>query len=103
MKRLQSIGGKEEDDFTQPFTPFSPFRPIATAVKNSEFPLDVKESMFLLLGLPVHCTLYLEPRKISREVIQRSVLKWDSNEWHRTYEDMGQCFQDFSNGLAVHL
>lgn len=47
----QSVGGTEEDYFPQLFTPFSSLRPVTTPVKNFSVPLDVKEIMFLLLGL----------------------------------------------------
>lgn len=35
----------------QPFAPFSSFRRLTTALENLEFPLDIKESMFLLPGM----------------------------------------------------
>lgn len=46
------MGGTEKDDSPQLFIPFSSFRPVKTAFEDFEFPLDVKESMCLLLGLP---------------------------------------------------
>lgn len=48
----QFVEGKVEDKFSKIFTPFSCFRPVTTACKNFEFPLDVKDSMFLLQSLP---------------------------------------------------
>lgn len=40
-----------KDDFPQVFTPFSSLWPVTTAFESFEFPLDFKESMFLLLSL----------------------------------------------------
>ncbi|KAJ7423281.1 hypothetical protein BTVI_10489 [Pitangus sulphuratus] len=52
-------------------------RPGTTTFENSEFPLDVKESMFLLLTLPgllnvVH-TMFRVKKEISMEVIHSEI------------------------------
>lgn len=41
-----------EDDFPQLSTSFFSFRPVTTAFKTFEFPLVVKEIIFLSLSLP---------------------------------------------------
>lgn len=41
-----------KDYFPQLFNPFSSLRPVTTALEDFEFPLDIKESMLLLLSLP---------------------------------------------------
>ncbi|KAJ7415200.1 hypothetical protein BTVI_38934 [Pitangus sulphuratus] len=80
-------------------------RPITTAFEIFEFPLDVKESMCLLLSLSdllsVVYIMFRVKKEISREVIQRSTLRVDSQEWHGMWEKIGQYLEDF-NGLEVH-
>lgn len=71
----QPVVGTGEDDFPQPFTSFSSFRPGTITFEDFEFPLGVKESMFLLLSLPgllsaVH-TMFRVRTGISREVVLR--------------------------------
>lgn len=78
----QPVGETEEDDFPQSLIPFSPLRPGTTTSENFEFPLGVKESMFLLLCLPgllsvVH-TMFKMTKEIFRKAIQRSSLREDS-------------------------
>lgn len=43
--------GTGEDDFSQPFTSFSPFRSARRVFGNVEFSLDVKDNIILLLIL----------------------------------------------------
>lgn len=82
----QSLGGKGEYYFPQLFTPFFSLRPVTTPIEDFSFPLDIKESMFLLLGLPgllsaVH-TMFRVTEEIFREAFQRSALRTSSPEWH---------------------
>ncbi|RMC19558.1 hypothetical protein DUI87_03116 [Hirundo rustica rustica] len=74
--------------------------PVTTAFENLEFPLDVKESMFLLLSLPgllsvVH-TMFRVEKEIFRKVIQRSAPRETSHVWHGMREKMGQVLEKFS-------
>lgn len=102
----QSVEETGEDDFPQPFTPFSSFRPGRKGSENFQFPLNAKESMLLLLNLPgllskVH-TPFRVTKEISREAIQRSASKVDSHRWYGMWEDMGQYLEDFSDSLEIH-
>lgn len=80
----QSVRGTGEDYFPHIFTPFFSLRPVTTPVENFSLPLDVKESMFLLLGLPgllrVVRIIFIE--EIFREAFQRSALRVGSHVWH---------------------
>lgn len=49
----QPVGRTGEDYFPHLLTTFSSFRPVTTAFEDFEFPLDINESTFMLLGLPV--------------------------------------------------
>ncbi|KAF4794900.1 hypothetical protein TURU_097774 [Turdus rufiventris] len=74
--------------------------PVTTVFENFEFPLDVMESLFLLLSLPglltaVH-NMFRVRTEIFGEVIQRSAPRVNSHEWHGMREKMGQFLEDFS-------
>lgn len=76
-----SVGETGKDDFPQLFTLSSSFSPVTSAFENFQFPLDIKESLFLLLSLPgllsaVYTTFRIK-KELSREVIQRSAIRVD--------------------------
>lgn len=82
----QSVGGKVGDDFSQPFTPFFPFRSGMSPFENIPFPLDVKDALFfLLILLTLLYTTYSTFRiraEISIEVVQISAPVVENPEWH---------------------
>lgn len=68
---------------------------MTTAFESFEFPLYVKESLFLLLSLPgllsaVH-TMFRVTKEIFRKVILRSPPGVDSQEWHVMWQKQ-DCF-----------
>ncbi|KAJ7420117.1 kinetochore scaffold 1 [Willisornis vidua] len=73
-------------------------RPATTVFENTEFPLDVKDSIILLLVLLFLCTVYTTLRVRtgpSREVFWRPALGMDV-EWHGKWEDISQYLENFS-------
>lgn len=57
--RTQPCGRKVGNDFSQTFTSFSPFRSDTSPFESVQFPLDVKDAIFLLLILVcLLCTVY---------------------------------------------
>lgn len=100
--------GTGEDDSSQPFTSFSPFRSARTAFGNVEFSLDVKDNIIvLLILLCLLCAVFImfrDEMKVSREVVQQTAPWVDSHEWDGMWGGRGQVFGGFlsSNGLEVH-
>lgn len=89
----QPIGGTGEDYFSQPSMSFSSFRSATTVFENAEFPLDLKDSIILLLVLLcLLCmvyTMFRDRTRICREVVQRPAMGVDSHEWHGMWEYTG--------------
>ncbi|TRZ08097.1 hypothetical protein HGM15179_019009 [Zosterops borbonicus] len=75
-------------------------KPVTTALDNYNFPLDVKERVFLLLSLPgllrVFYTMLRVTEDIFGKAFQKSAPGVDSYKWHGMWEDMGQYSKDFS-------
>lgn len=66
---IPSLWGRTgKDYFPCLFTLFSSFRPVKTAFEDFEFPLDVKECMCFLLGLPGLLSAVHNTFRITKEI-----------------------------------
>ncbi|XP_058710220.1 uncharacterized protein LOC131586907 [Poecile atricapillus] len=104
----QFVRGRPEDEAFQPFLSFFSFESVMSLFENIQFPLNVKDTTFLVVQLLSFlytvCSFSRVRAEISRGANETPVPEVDSGvrnpEWCREWERIGQTLKEFSDPPA---
>ncbi|KAM4879532.1 uncharacterized protein FYW23_015576 [Sylvia borin] len=105
---IQFVRGEAGGEFFQPLSSLFSFEFFTSLLENVQFPLSVKETIFLAFNLVSFvytvCSLYKMKAEISKganETSDLGVKPTKGNlEWSGKWEDMGQILKEFSDPIV---